>query len=461
MDTTLDRSTAPAPAPPSALKLPEIHSFALANGLQVRVVENHRLPVASVSLVFLAGAGSDAAGDEGAAQFAAQLLEEGTRSHTSDEIADTFESWGARVATWASWDASRISASALSATLPDVLPLFAEMVTEPAFPADEWERAREERRAEIQQEQLEPGSFAAILFSRMLARSHRFGVPQAGTEASLDRLSLETLRATHARVHQPSRACLAVVGDVRVADVRVLAESAFGQWNAVPGAGAPSDPPPPPRSGATQIHLVHRPGAVQSEVRLGHDAPPRSTADFYAMYVMNSVLGGCFNSRLMLNLREDKSYTYGASSRFDLRRTGGFFSAGAAVHTEVTAPAITEFLTEIRRMGEDGATDAELQYSRDYLAGVFPLTLETASDVANQVLVREIYDLPADYLHAYQAKVHAVSRDDAQRAAATYLRPGGLTILVLGDCETMGDAVRALGLPVTEYDETGTPRASS
>ncbi len=460
MHSTLDRTLAPVPPPPVPLVLPEIHSFALGNGLQVRVVENPRLPVASVSLVFLAGAGSDAAGEEGAAQFAVQLLEEGTRTHSSDEIADAFESWGARVATWASWDASRISASALSATLPEVLPLFAEMAREPAFPDDEWTRAREERRAEIQQELLEPGSFAGLLFGRMLATGHRFGVPQAGNEASLDRLTVDGLRDTHARLHQPSRACLAVVGDVRVEDVRALAESAFGQWSGDASQAAPADPPPPPPvAGPTRIHLVHRPDAVQSEVRFGHAAPPRSTPDFHAMYVMNTVLGGCFNSRLMLNLREDKSYTYGASSRFDLRRAGGFFNAGAAVHTAVTAPAIAEFLAEIRRMATEGATDPELQYARDYLAGVFPLTLETASDVANQLLVREIYGLPADYLHSYQAKVHAVTSADAQRAAATYLQPDGLVVLVLGDCDKIGADVRALGLPVTEYDETGTPRA--
>lgn len=460
MSTTLDRSSAPVPPPPSPLALPEIHAFALGNGLQVRVVENDRLPVASVSLVFRAGAGSDPAGSEGAAQFAAQLLEEGTRSHSSDEIADAFESWGARLATWASWDASRLSLSALSATLPQALPLLAEMAIAPSYPADEWERSRDERFAEIEQEKLEPGSFASILNARLLAPGHRFGAPQAGTEQSVGELSIAALQAAHARLHQPALACLAVVGDVRVDEVRAMAESAFGAWAPAAGASLPADPPPPPSSGATRIHLVHRPGAVQSEVRFGHAAPPRSTPDYYAMQVMNAVLGGCFNSRLMLNLREDKSYTYGASSRFDLRRSGGFFGAGAAVHSEVTAPAITEFLAEIRRMVDGGVTDAELAYARDYLSGIFPLTLETASDVANQLLVREIYDLPSDYLHTYQARIQAVTRADAHAAATTHIHPDALTILVLGDASVIGDSVRALGLPVSEYDETGAPRSA-
>lgn len=454
--TAVDRSRAPVAPPPAPLALPEIARLTLPNGLGVLVVEQPRLPLVAVSFVYLSGAGADPAGEEGAAQLAAQLLEEGTASRDSDAIAEAFESIGARMSSWVGWDASGVSVNTLERHLPRVFELLGDVILRSEFPERELERLRDERVAEILQNRSEPGMCASELYMRVLAAGHRFALPQGGDEAAVRALTRERILAAHARRHDPAAARLIVAGAIEVEEVRRLAEDVLGEMSSDGAAVRASDPPPLPDESRGGVSFVARPGAVQSEVRLGHPAPPRSTPDYFPLVVMNTVLGGCFNSRLMLNLREAHGYTYGASSRLDLRRAGGAFVAGAAVRAEVTAPAIAEFRSEIARMAEIGASIAELQYARDYLSGIYPMSFETTGDVANQVAVGEIHSLPRDYIARYQERIQAVTADDVVRAARTYLHPERLTILVHGDRGAIG-ADLATDLPFTEYDVEGRP----
>jgi zinc protease len=451
----LDRTRPPVPGPPAPLVVPPVESFTLSNGFRVLVATTARLPVVSLSLVFLSGASADGPGEEGLAQFSTHLLEEGTTRRSSSEIAEAIESLGARMSAWSGWDASGVSVSSLARQVPDVLPLLSEVVLSPAFPENEVERLREERLAEILQDRSEPGSFAAETYLGFVAPGHRYGVPQGGSDVTVRSLRRDAILAAHACFHRPGNTRLAIVGDVRIEEIRRRVEELFGGWEVDSVTGI--DPVPPPEGGGSHLHCVDRPGAVQSEVRLGHVSVPRNTPDYFPLVVMNTALGGCFNSRLMLNLREAHGYTYGATSRFDFRRIGGIFTAGAAVRSEVTAPAIKEFRTEIERMAEVGVTMAELQYARDYLAGVYPLSFETTSDVANQILLREIYDLPEDYAETYQARVQAVTSEDVLRVARTHLHPDRLTILVLGDRSTLRDDLERLEVPMSEYDEEARP----
>ncbi|MHB8892423.1 MAG: M16 family metallopeptidase, partial [Candidatus Limnocylindrales bacterium] len=253
------------------------------------------------------------------------------------------------------------------------------------------------------------------------------------------------LRGIHTATYVPERAALVVAGDVDPDAVLRAAEALFADWKAS-GAGATAPIDDTAAVSERFIRVIHRPGAVQTEVRIGHPGLPRLHPDFHAVSVMSAILGGLFNSRLNMKLREEKGYTYGASAGFDLRRARGPFTARAAVNTEATVPALQEFLVELDRIREEPVTDAEIRAARDYLVGVFPLRFETPGPVAGSLAGLFVQGLPDDELARYRAAIEAVTADDVLRVARDHIHPERAAIILVGDHDAFGEALAAAGI---------------
>lgn len=290
----------------------------------------------------------------------------------------------------------------------------------------------------------EPNVIAAALFNRTLfGADHTYGRAGIGDESHLRRFSPEDLWAYYNALYRPNNAVLVVVGDVMPETVMPLLEVAFGAWE-------PGDVAEPALAEADQVrgrklYLVDKPGAAQSVIRIGRIGAARDTKDYYALEVLNTILGGSFTSRLNQNLREDKGYTYGARSAFDYRRVPGAFQAGAAVQTAVTGPALTEFMNELRKI-RTPIPEEEIERARNFLAMRFPAGFQSVSQVAGRLLALRRYDLPTDTYAQYTRGILAVTPDDVARVARKYIDPDNLAIIVVGDRSVISEQVKALNL---------------
>jgi predicted Zn-dependent peptidase len=378
----------------------------------------------------------------------AALLDEGTTTRSSLQIADQVSYLGVQLGAGAGWDASRMGLHTPVAQLDSALALMADVVVRPSFPVREFERLRRERLTGLLQLRDEAPEVADRAFARQLfGAEHPYGRPEGGTEAStraLTRADVQRFYATHWR---PNNATLVVVGDVQADDVARRVERAFAGWQpaAVPAPAAPAAP----AARAAAVYLVDKPDAPQTSVRIGLPGAARGTPDFFALRVLNTVLGGSFTSRLNQNLREAKGYTYGARSAFDLRRAVGPFVAEAEVTREKTDSALVEFMKELRAAA-DTVPAAELEKAKRYLVLQLPARFETTGSIAGQLVPLVTYGMPLDFYNGFAARVAAVTQADVQRVARRYLDPARLTIVVVGDRRAIEAGVRRLNLgPVT------------
>jgi len=450
----------PQPGVPRPYAFPTAERQRFANGLDVLVVPLRRLPIATALLMCDAGAECDAVTLSGVASLTAEALAEGTRSRDAVSLADTFEQLGGSLDTGVTWTHAECSTTVLAERLPDALQLLAEVLREPAFPEGEVTRLREERLAELLQQRTEPRGLADDMFARFcFSAASRYARSEGGDEETVARLTRDAVVAHHAHFIVPSRSRLIVVGDVDVDGVMQLAESALGTWQAT-GATSPAVEVTPAQA-HRQVHLVAKADAPQSELRVGHPSVTRAHPDFHALSVMNAILGGLFNSRINLNLRERHAYTYGAFSQFDWRRRASAFEAATAVRSDVTAAAVREILHEIDRMRNEPVSASELSLAVDYLTGVFPIRFETSAAIAAALAMREGYELAPDYYDTYRERIAAVTVDEVLRVAQTHLDPARLQVVAVADPSAVRDDLTALGIgAVREYDATGAPVTS-
>lgn len=443
-----DRTRPPELGPPPSFDLPEIRHLTLSNGLPVLLLEKRQVPIVQVDLTILSGTVAESAGQPGVASMTAAMLDEGAGGRSALELADEVDHLGAELATRAGEHTVTVSLHVPVARLEPALALMADVALRPDFPAAELERQRVDRLTEILQWRDEPAALADLQFDRVLYGSaHPYGVPDLGTAASLAAMGVEDLRAFHERHFRPGSATLVVVGDVTAEAVLPLLEPAFGAWQGAP-AETPAEPPAA-QVAARRILLVDKPGAEQSEIRIGRIGAARLTDDYFPLVVMNTILGGSFASRLNQNLREDKGYSYGAFSTFAFRPWRGPFLAAAAVQTEVTAEALTEFLRELRGIRER-VSEEELERARNYVALGYPATFQTVAGTAGALGEVALYGLPDDYIDSYIERVLAVTADDVQRVAAEYLDPERIAIVVVGDRDRIEEPIRALDLGPVE-----------
>jgi zinc protease len=440
-----DRYARPAAGPVRPFKLPEVRRARTEDGLEIRSMARGGVPLVSVALVLNAGEVRAAPGREGLAVLTGDSLQGGTRRRTGGALADALESLGSGLRVSTGWDAATITFTSLAERLDSVFALLAEVVREASFPGSEVERMRSQRLAAIRQRKMDPAAHADDALDReVFPAGHPFHRPLAGTEDSVAALGLDQVVAFAKDAYSPSGGGVALVGDLSADEVLELVHRHLGSWPTA-AAGGLALPEAAPKE-ARAVRIVHRPGAVQSELRLGEPGPSRGHSDEVPLRVANAVLGGAFTSRLNMNLREKHGFTYGARSAFEARRSGGLFSVGTSVQTEVTAAALAEAIGELERFASAGPEPDELAKARDYLAGVFPLRMETTAQLASRLAELLIYGLPDDHHHRYRDKVRAVDVATARDAVARHLHPDRMSVVIVGDADRIVGPVEALGV---------------
>jgi zinc protease len=447
-----DRSRPPAVGPAPVLKLPPLEKRTLSNGLQVWIMGVHKVPVVHVELAVRAGIAADPAGKFGLASLAADMLDEGAGGRDALAIADAIDFLGAELSTFGAADATYVDLHVPAARLADALPVMADVVARPSFPDAELKRLRDERLASLLEMQDDPEQMIQLAFPRLVfGQRHRYGTATIGSAASLQGISAADLKSFHASQFHPSNAVLVVAGDVSADAVVPMLERAFGSWKGAP-AGAPASAGDAAQLTARRVYLVDKPGAAQSQIRIGWIGVPRSTPDYFPLRVLNTILGEAFTSRLNTNLREVHGYAYGASSRFDMRASPGAFYAAAGVQTDKTADALKEFFNELTRIHEP-VDAAELEKAKNYLALQLPRNFETTRGTADALAQAWVYNLPADYYTTYGARIRAVTAADVKRAADKYIQPDKFAVVIVGDRKTIEAPVKALNLgPLTNVE---------
>ena len=439
-----DRSKPPTIGAPPRLNLPEIQKRMLSNGLAVWLVESHEVPLVQINLLLKAGASDDPAGKFGLASLTAAMLDEGAGSRSSLELADAVDFLGASLATTASFDASAVRLNVPVARLKDALPLMADVVLRPTFPAAELERLRQERLTALLQAKDDPASVAPLAFARtVFGATHRYGTGIAGSEATLKGFTVQDLKSFHTSMYQPGNSVLLVVGDVQLDAIVPQLEMQFGSWKGTGPARTPV--PQAPQVAQGQITIVDMPGAEQSQIRIGWVGVPRSTPDYFTIEVLNTILGGSFTSRLNQNLREEHQYSYGASSRFDMRLSAGAFQAGAGVQTDKTAEALKEFFNELNGILKP-VPEEELTKAKNYAALSFPSEFETSGDLSSKMEEMVIYNLPDRYFGGYIDNLQKVTAPAVQKVAGTHIQPKRFAVVVVGDRKVIEPGIRALNL---------------
>jgi zinc protease len=442
----VDRSKPPAVGPPPQLKLPAIQKRTLTNGVPVWLVEAHEVPLIQTTLLLKAGASEDPSGKFGLASMTMAMLDEGAGTRSALEIADEIDFLGANLDASSSFDASAVRLGVPVARLAPALAVMADAALRPTFPEAELERLRQERLTELLQARDDAAAVASMAFARLLfGPSHRYGTGVIGTPATIKSFTTSDLKGFHSTAFQPGNATLIVVGDVTADDVVPQLEKQFGAWRA--GSAPPRHTMVPniPQPTQRQIAIVDMPEAEQSQIRIGWVGVPRSTPDYFPLQVLNTILGGSFTSRLNQNLREQHGYSYGASSRFDMRLSAGPFVAGAGVQTDKTAEGLREFFNELTAIGKPIPVD-ELTRAKNYQAFGFPSNFETISDFSAQLEQLVVYGLPDTYYADYVKNLQAVTVDTVQKAPATYILPQKSLAVVVGDRKVIEPGIRALNL---------------
>jgi zinc protease len=443
-----DRSAPPPPGPPPALTLPPIQHFRLKCGLPVVLVEKHGVPIVQLNLLVGAGSAMDPAGKRGVASLTATMMMEGAGARNALVLADAIDYLGATITSTSGQHEMALRLHTPVARLDSACVLFADVAMRPQFPADELDRKRSERLTGLMQWRDEPRILSSVAFNRALYGDvHTYGVPVTGDERSLKSITTADLRAFHASWYRPNNATLIVVGDVKPKSLLPKLEKVFGTW--ARGSAAPPALPPIEQVKRRSVIIVDKPGAAQTVVRIGRIGVPRTTEDFAAIVVMNTILGGSFTSRLNNNLREQKGYTYGAGSAFDFRPLPGPFVATASVQAAVTAEALTEFFKELKDILEP-VTDAEITRAKNYVALSYPADFQTVRDIAYQIEELVTYRFPDDTFNRHIGRILAVTAPDVQRVARMTIDPASVVIVLVGDRKVIEGPVASLGLGPVE-----------
>jgi predicted Zn-dependent peptidase len=449
-----DRTKPPQLGPPPKVSLPPIVTRQLPNGLKLMIVEHHELPVADFVLLVGSGGTADPVGKMGAANLAALMLLEGTTTRKSLEIADQISFLGINLNAGSSWESSTLSLHTPTAQLDSALALFADVALRPAFPANEFERIRKTRLTDLLRLKDQGPAIANIAYPAIVyGRSHPYGARLLGNEETVAGLSVADLKSYYTTNFRPNNSTLIVVGDVTPAQVEAKINQYFGRWQR--GDVTPVAYSNPPKPGTTMIYLIDKPGAAQSSFRIATVGVPRSTKDYFALTVMNTILGGSFTSRLNNNLRETRGYTYGAGSRFEMRRAAGPFLASAEIVAAKTDSALLEFMKELNAIRQSVPTD-ELSKAKRYLQLQLPADFETTQQIAGALIPVAMYGLSLDYYNNYVQNIEAITPTDVERVARQYIDPGSLAVVIVGDRKSIEPTLKAVNIgPISIRDMTG------
>ncbi|HVR43563.1 MAG TPA: pitrilysin family protein [Thermoanaerobaculia bacterium] len=455
-----DRSAMPQPGQPPAPQFPAIQTATLSNGLAVVLAERHQVPVVNFSLLVDAGFAADQFAQPGTAALAMGMLDEGTRTRDAIRISTDLARLGATLGSGSNLDVSTVSLSALESNLDASLDLYADVILNPSFPRADFERLQKQQLAQIQREKANPIQLGLRIFPSLLyGETHAYGYPftGTGTEAAVASLTRDDLARFHQTWFKPNNATIVVVGDTTMNEIRPKLERLFSSWRSgeVPAKNLARVELPPKQ----RVYLVDKPGAVQSVILGGTLAPPKANPIEPAIEAMNTILGGAFISRLNLNLREDKHWSYGAGTFLPDARAQRPFIAYASVQTDKTKESIQEVVNELRGITADRVVTAdEVAMAKANLTLTLPGTWETSNQVAGAIAEIVRFDLPHDYWSQYPGRIRSLAVNDLNRAAVEVVRPGNVTWLIVGDLSLIEKPVRELGLgEVVVLDADGAP----
>ena len=444
----VDRSARPGPLRTPTVQLPKIQKTKLGNGLEIWLVEKHELPIVAMNLVIQAGFDHDPLDKPGIASMTADVLDEGTKNRDALQIADELEFIGANLSVRSGTDGSFLTLNTITKHLDEALGIYTDILVNPTFPQKEFDRLKKQRQTSLLQQKDVPSAIANVAFNRIVyGPAHPYGNDASGTEKSLDQMTRDDLVKFYETYYRPNNATLIVVGDATLGDISKRLEKALAGWKAsdIPAIHLP----PPPPADKRRLYLVDKPGAAQSEIRIGYPATARNTPDFFPISLLNRILGGQYTSRLNLNLREKHGFTYGARSGFAFNKEPGPFVASAGVATAKTDSSLAEFRYEIDHMYKDGATPEELAFVKKGFAGSFALTFETPGQIAGALQNLVLYNLPENYYETFLQNIDNVSIDEVQAAAKKYLDSSRMAFVVVGDLKVIKDGSEKLGLGET------------
>ncbi|HSB26962.1 MAG TPA: pitrilysin family protein [Pyrinomonadaceae bacterium] len=446
------RQQVPGPLPAARIVIPTSRETVMKNGLTVVVVEDSRLPLVSYRLALRIGSSYDPPKLPGLTDLLAGLLPEGTNSKTSRQIADQVARVGASLSAGATSDYTIVAASALKQFSDQILALLAEVVLDPSFPENEVELAKQNTKESLRQQRAQPSFLASEKVSQVVFGEHPYSVV-APTPESIDLCSREDFVNFHRASFIPNNAVFIAVGDVSSEEVEARLESLFASWQR--GGDLTTEFPSPPTRTKRTAYVVDRPGSAQSNIVIANTAITRTSPDYFPMLLMHTVFGATASSRLFMNLREDKGYTYGAYSNLDARRTAGTFRSTAEVRTAVTGDSLKEFYSELQRIREEPVSEKEINDAKSYLTGVFPIRLETQEGLIEQLVQIKMLNLPSDYLETYRDRVQAVTVEEIQRVARLYVRPDEAALIVVGDGSAVIDQIKPYCEDIETYSTSG------
>lgn len=449
------RRQAPQPLATKPLNIPTPFETTLPNGLRVVVVEDRRLPLVSFRLAFRTGNANDPDNLNGLTSMMAGLLTEGTERRTSRQIADEVARIGATLTAGSSADYTTVAASALSKFSDEILDLLADVTLHPSFPENELELAKQNTKQVILQQHAQPSFLANERLSQIIFGQHPYA-HIAPTNESIDAITRANLVSFHHQTFVPNNAVLIIVGDVQHETILRRINELFGAW--AKGQPLAQDFPAIPSRTSRALYIVDRPGSAQSNIVIANTSIIRTSPDYFPMLVMHQILGASASSRLFMNLREAKGYTYGAYSNLDARRSAGTFRETAEVRTQVTGASLKEFFYELERIRNETVPQEEIDNAKAYLTGVFPIRIETQEGLIDQLVQIKMFDLPADFLQTYRERVNSVTAADIQRVARQYVQPDRVAIVIVGDAAAIMDQVKSYSQAILIYDIAGHPK---
>jgi predicted Zn-dependent peptidase len=438
------------------VKLPKAQEGTLKNGLHVVVLESkNKLPIFSMEMLVMSGGLSDPADMHGLANATALLMREGTAKHNSREFSEQLDTIGATLNanSGVSSPTSSVSASGLTENLDQIIDLFSEVIRTPKYPTEEVERYKSRAIAQQPLVRGQPAFLAQERLNQAIYGTHPASLVIAPAD-SLKKITSADLMRFHDQNYVPNNATLFIAGDVTLAQLMPKLEKAFGDWK--PGTVTALSLPAVPAQAATRIHLINRPGSVQTVFNIGSLGIERTDPDYVALAVMNRILGTGPSSRLFLNIREDKGYTYSVGSSVSAGKYRGTFTASSPVRTEVTEGTIREFMNEFKRIRDEKVSATELENAKRAIIGNFALSLENPQGRLNNIITQKLYNLPANYWDTYPQKVEAITVDDIQRVAQKYVDTNHMQIVAVGDASKTRAALAKFGT-VDEYDSDGKP----
>jgi predicted Zn-dependent peptidase len=455
---TLDRTVVPPPGPTPVLRVPTWTKAQLANGATLIVSERHNLPLVSFTITFLGGSNQfEPAGKRGVASMTASMLSEGTNSKTGDQLSDALQLLGTGLNIGVGAEEGSIGFVSTTKNFDATLAILADEMLNSTFPAEALDRLRGRTLVGLTQAKDQPVVVGAQVFNKIIyGDAHPYG--QRATETSIKAITRDDVVAFAKSYYQPGRALITVVGDITPAQAKAAVEKGLTAW-AKAGDKPSFDYPKLPELQPAKIYLVDKPGAAQSVFNIGLPGPPRNTPDYFALQVLNTILGGQFQSRLNANIREQKGYSYGVNSNFGYGKGPGPFRAGGSIFSAKTDAALIEFMKELKGIvGEKPITDEELKTAKESLIQGLPQRFASVTAISNAITSLTTQGLPDDYYQQYAKNVSAVTKEDVLRVAKHYIDLNHLAIVIVGDRSAVEAALKATNIaPITLIDIEGNP----